>query len=381
MAIDFPNSPTSGQVFIAANGTSWQWNGTAWVAAGLSPAVITGAPNKLINPFMEIDQPHEGALVSAYGYVIDGWIYNTSTGALSAQRVTDAPTGYPNSIRLTVTTAAAVVAATTASIYQPIEADELVDTAFGTPNAQSLALAFWVKSSVAGTYSGNIRNAATNRSYVFNFTISSANTWTFIIQVIPGDTSGTWVTSGNAVGMYVSISFAVGSTYQTTPNAWVSGNFLGTSSTSTTWLNTNGATFQLGPCGLWVAAAAQPLLRTNFQQELARCQRYYEKSYSPGIALGTASNYLGAGALTTPVPATINWQQPITFKTTKRAVPTMTAYSPTTGAAGVLANYATGDVTATVANIGMNGLHMLALSLASTAGNVLYVHWVADARL
>lgn len=30
-ALDFPNSPTLNQVYTA-NGSSWSWNGTAWIA-------------------------------------------------------------------------------------------------------------------------------------------------------------------------------------------------------------------------------------------------------------------------------------------------------------------------------------------------------------
>lgn len=35
MNMDFPASPTEGQVF-ASGGTSWQWNGYAWIVYGTS---------------------------------------------------------------------------------------------------------------------------------------------------------------------------------------------------------------------------------------------------------------------------------------------------------------------------------------------------------
>jgi microcystin-dependent protein len=36
-AIDFPASPTVGQNFTAANGATYQWNGTVWLATGAQP--------------------------------------------------------------------------------------------------------------------------------------------------------------------------------------------------------------------------------------------------------------------------------------------------------------------------------------------------------
>lgn len=46
MAINFPNSPTTNQIYTTG-GFSWQWNGTSWVglgqSSGLGPTGPTGA--------------------------------------------------------------------------------------------------------------------------------------------------------------------------------------------------------------------------------------------------------------------------------------------------------------------------------------------------
>jgi hypothetical protein len=41
-AIDFPASPTVGQIFVAGNGVSYQWNGTIWIPIGATQALYVG---------------------------------------------------------------------------------------------------------------------------------------------------------------------------------------------------------------------------------------------------------------------------------------------------------------------------------------------------
>jgi len=236
---------------------------------------------------------------------------------------------------------------------------------------------------MAGTYSAALMNAAGNRSYPFNFTLV-ANTWTLITQTIPGDTTGTWVLSGNATGADLRVVQVAGSTNQGTANTWNASGALGTSSNSNTFFGTNGATFQLGPCGLWVAPAPQPLLRTSIQDELARCQRYYEKSYDVGTAPGTAAGTSSAGlvlwGITVNNITTASNIQP--YKVTKRANPTITMYSGTTGASGKVRDAIDNtDVTPTVALGGLNQFSFFVNP--STAGININIQsqWTADARL
>jgi hypothetical protein len=384
--INFPNSPTIGQLF-SAGGYIWRWDGTHWVS-GL-PTISN--PNKLINPFMEIDQANEGTAVafsaSTSGPTVDGWsITNAlSAGGVLVQRVTDAPPGYPNSLQLTMTAAGVTGAGTALDFEQRIEANSLVDIAFGTASAQPLSLAFWVKASIAGTYSACLRNSGTTRSYVFNFVISTANVWQLIIQSIPGDTGGTWVLVGANTGMFLDIVLNAGSSYQTTPNQWQTGNLIGTSSTSTTFATVNGATFQLGPCKLEVGSAATPMLRTSIQEELARCQRYYEKSYAYGTAPGTVSTGDQHWLYIVPVATTVGPQEGGTYiyKVTKRATPTITMYSSNSGASGKL--YDRMDNTDITGNLFANGPNYLcwygALSSSTQVNVQICGHFVADARL
>lgn len=354
---------------------------------------VGGNPNvnKLINPFLEIDQANEGASVSLTSglpsYIVDGWqvAFGGATGAVvSAQRVTTAPTGYPNSIKITVSTGGTFAAGSFLLARQPIEADNLIDTGFGTSAAQSLAVTFELMSSIAGVYSGAIQNFANSRSYPFNVTLSSANTWQKFTLVIPGDTGGTWVTSGNAGGMYLIITAVGGSTFQGTANSWAFANTFATASNTNSLLSTSGATFQVGPAKLEVSSLATPLVRTSAQQDFAICQRYYEKSYALGVKPGTA---VGAGAngiiFSSGSNNTLSGSMvfAVQMKVSKRASPTFTSFDGA-GSAGVFSYFTSswqngGTGSLVQANPNIVNFFMPGNSVAISFG----FDYTADARL
>jgi hypothetical protein len=284
-----------------------------------------------------------------------------------------------------VTTAGSMQTSTALVIEFRVEAQDLIDTQFGTSSATALSLVFWAKSSIAGIYSVDVRGVVSgtvNRSFVFNFTINTANTWQRITQVIPGDIAGTWDLSSNGVGLYVDITLAIASQYQTTPGSWQAGNFLGTSSTITNWLSTLNATFQVGPRKLEVGPAPTPILRTSMQQDLAGCQRYLEKSYNLGVAIGsTGSGFSGGSRQYIAGSGLTGGGSTAKFSVHKRSGPSVVLYSTITGAAGKIydVNNAV-DVTGTVDGVGMSNFDWYCTVTAGASIN-LQLHWVADSRL
>ena len=214
-------------------------------------------------------------------YAVDGWrVSNGGTNVLSAQQVTDAPPGYSNSLKLSVTTASASLAVGDyATLQHQIEGYRASRLAWGTTNAQPLTIGIWVKANRAGTYSGTVINGAANRSYMFSFVITTSLAWQFITTTIPGDTAGAW-TSDNTTGLYVIITLAAGTTYISPPGVWTAGFFLGVAGT------TNGVaattdTFQI--TGVVVvpgieapSAARAPFIMRPYDQELLTCQRHFE---------------------------------------------------------------------------------------------------------
>jgi hypothetical protein len=239
-----------------------------------------GFRNRIINGDMRIDQRNNGAsisLLSATGYAVDRWVtvaFGGTAGGFSAQRVTDAPAGFTNSLRITTTTAdASITAADNYQLVQVIEGFNTADLAFGTASASTVTLSFWVKSSLTGTHSGALVNSADNRSYVFTFSVSAANTWEYKTITIPGDTSGTWGT-GNGGGISVKFNLGGGSDFQGASGSWAAANDYAATG-AVQLVGTLNATFQLTGVQLEAGSVATPFERRDYGRELMMCQRYY----------------------------------------------------------------------------------------------------------
>jgi len=297
--------------------------------------------NRIINGDMRIDQRNAGAsvtLTNSVGYVVDRFrsvALGTSLG-FSTARSTTAPTGFVNSLLATVTTAKNPSSTDQARVNQYIEGFNVSDFGWGTASAVSITLSFWVRSSVIGTYCVAFSNAdSPTRSYVGTYTINSSNTWEYKTITVPGDTSGTW-TTGNSVGLGVSFSLGCGTSF----NAAASGTWYGAeyqqTAAQTLWINNASATFYLTGVQLEVGTAATPFERRQYGQELALCQRYYEKSYNINTVPGSSSDSLrfeGLIGFAKPV-SSFNEEFTTRFSVGKRSSTTVVVFNPDTGASG-----------------------------------------------
>jgi hypothetical protein len=247
--------------------------------------------NRLINGDMVIDQRNNGAAVTftslAELYTVDRWQgRNQTDGAFSMQQVADAPAGFTNSLRLTVTTAdASLAAGQYCQIRQAIEGFNAADLAWGTSAAQAITLSFWVKSSITGAFNIALTNSSNARGYTSQYNISSANTWEYKTVTIPGDTSGTWVTN-NGVGVRVAFTLGAGSSFIGTPNTWI-GEVMGSSGIGNV-MATNGATWQVTGVQLEKGTTATNFDVLPYGTELALCQRYFQLTETIG-GVATAS--------------------------------------------------------------------------------------------
>ena len=276
--------------------------------------------NLIINGDMSIDQRNGGAsqtIASANTYYIDRFLAREVTdGALTIDQDTTAPDGFTHSMKITTTTADASLSSTQrAYVVQKIEGYNISKLAFGTSSAKTITISFYVRSSLTGTFSGSILNEGENRSYVFEYTINSADTWERKTITIAGDTSGTWDTD-NTVGMLIYFSMGMGSTYSGSAGAW-SGNQLFASTGSTNLVSTLNATWFMTGLQIEQGDSATPFEHIPFDVNLQRCQRYLQKF----TCSDSSFNCFGTGIKTTSSAAEI----PVPLKTTMRAKPSVSS--------------------------------------------------------
>ena len=340
--------------------------------------------NRIINGAMVIDQRNAGASVTATGiaaagYTVDRWAYFVSAASkFTVQQNAGAvtlPTGFTNYLGATSSSAYSVLAADYFGLQQAIEGFNIADLGWGTANAKSITISFWAYSSLTGTFSGSLRNpTAYNRSYIFSYSIPVANTWTQISVTITGDTTGTWVTN-NSTGIVLFFSLGAGSTYSGTAGSWTSGNLISATG-ATSVVGTSGATFYITGVQLEVGSSATGFEYRQYGTELALCQRYFEKTYAITTKPGTVTS-----SLTTigSFPGAYSTWFNFTFQANKRAEPTMTSYSPSSGATGNMSVNMSSDVA--IAAFIAGGVNQACAYAAYTGNASLYVHMTASSEL
>ncbi len=290
---------------------------------------FVGMKNRIINGAMVIDQRNAGASFSvataADVYALDRWCAagQSADGVFTVQQDTVAPAGFKNSMKVTVTTADSSIGASQYYVMQQmIEGLNCADLGFGTANASTITLSFWVRSSVTGTFGGSLRNASFDRNYPFSYTINSANTWEQKTITIAGDTSGTWST-GITTGIRITWSLGDGSNRLGAAGVWANGNISGVTG-QTNLIATNGATWYITGVQLEKGSTATSFDYRPYGTELALCQRYYEKSYEIDVVPST-NTYVGRATAVAVAASSTQLDQSgsINFKVTKRSAPTL----------------------------------------------------------
>jgi hypothetical protein len=361
--------------FDASGGSNAVFSGVA------SPPNSMGFRNRILNGNMVIDQRNAGAsqaVTTSNVYCVDRWGVRASTGSgHTVQQTTTAPVGFINSLRFTTGTGASPAAGDVNWLLQQIEGLNVADFGWGTANAVSITVGFWVRSSLTGTFGGAIQNNANNRSYPFTYTISAANTFEFKTVTVPGDTSGTWLTN-NAAGIFLYLSMGMGSTYRGTAGVWASADYRGATG-ETNVVGTSGATFFLTGVQLEAGSVATPFERRDYGRELMMCQRYYQKSYNTDVAPGTNTT---TGAKTSRVYSTDTFlpQMETRLLVSMRASPTVTWYT-TSGTSGSI-NVGGGTNTVnTQYDTAMNSTGWLLVNGSVSSGSQITGQFAASAEL
>ena len=344
--------------------------------------------NLIINGAMQVAQRGTSAtgVGTAVAYnTVDRWRFadaSDPTARFTETQSTDAPDGFSNSRKFEVTTADSAVEADEQQYTDHfIEGQDLQHLGYGTSSAKKLTLSFYVKASVAQTYGLNIQMHDGGGSYYgVSYAVNAADTWERKTITINGNTSLS-IDNDNGRGLRVKFGLNVGSNYisGTDATGWsASGNEYG--SHSNTWVGTVGNTWQITGVQLEVGEKATPFEHRSFGDELAKCQRYFCRSYAYGTATGSSGNN-GAISSTAYGAAAYASAGTAVFPVEMRATPTTTIYG-TGGTAGKV-NADSGEGTGQVTFV--NSRHAFILRNNDSTGvsvNVfLKAHYVADAEL
>ena len=345
--------------------------------AELGAAYDSGAlsnRNLVINGGMQVWQRATSATTTvntAYNTVDRFKFYTDSDGSFTSEQSTGhrGDTGHDTALKCVCTgTDTSLGATQAASVSTRLEAQNLQHLRYGTSNAKTLTVSFWVRSSKTGIYSFALtKNDATAYNLVSEYTINSANTWEHKTISIPALTVSS-IANDNGVGLSIEFALAYGSTYRTsTLDQWMTDNDFA-STNQVNWLDSTSNNWYLTGFQIEVGSEATPFEHRSFGQELALCQRYYHAYSNAGQtdALYFTSPYGLHSSTIDPPNTTLSTQQELPV--TMRAQPSVTA----TLNAGTL-NRAGGN----------NGGSVVTFQVASSSSGTAYTvnTYAADAEL
>ena len=278
------------QITLGTDGFA-QINGVAMPSSG-----PLSSRNLIVNGGMQVAQRTTSlAMTSSSGdsYVLDRFLYRIAVGGggVTYSQSTDAPTGFSNSLKLDVTTADTDLGASDQyKLEYRIEGLDVAHLEWGTANAQTVTLSFWVKSNLTGNTQVSVANNSNNRYYVAPFTIDSSDTWEKKTLTIEGDTSGTWSTD-NGIGIRLRWG-SFGSSFETSSlDQWVTetSNQLNQRSDSPiNFVSSDSNEFFITGLQLEVGQVATPFEHRSFGDELRRCQRYFQSMNVANMKFTTA---------------------------------------------------------------------------------------------
>jgi len=263
--------------------------------------------NLIINGGMQVAQrsslafAHDGNIA---GYSeVDRYRLETASlgewdGTLTQHDMTSAElntTGFGKALKLTTGTAESSIGSDDlVYITQKIEAQNLQHLQYGTASAKTVTLSFWVKTSVAGTYSLGLYKAdGTARTITATYTTTGTG-WEYKTITFAGDTDATGtIVNDNGAGFYLFWVLATGSTYDSSENTswhnYANASF-GGGHAQDGIITTGAATFYITGVQLEIGSVATPFEHRDFADVELRCQRYFLSVGEAGGSLTTESD-------------------------------------------------------------------------------------------
>jgi len=274
----------------------------------LTNSQIGGRRNIIINGSAIVSQrsTSTASLSSGNNFVLDRTRFQlTNGGTWTMSQSTTVPTGqgFSHSLKLDCTTADTSLGSTDYLLVQQlIEGQDVQQFAFGTSDAKSVTVSFWIRSNKTGTYTLEVQQQNSSNGFYQNaktFTISSANTWEKKEITFVGNTSQNIINS-NAVGFYVTIWLGTGTSR--TSGTFTNGTWHNTTANRISSSNVNLADstdneLYLTGLQMEVGEQATPFEHRSFGEELALCQRYFQYHVSTSTAARYYADQYSNGTL------------------------------------------------------------------------------------
>jgi len=253
----------------------------------LTNSQIGGRRNIVINGAMQVAQraTQVTGLGAADGYhTLDRWnmeIGDTSAGRFTMDQIADGPSGFANSLKLTTTTAdTSIAAGEFLKLEQRFEGKDLQQLKKGTSDAEKVTVSFYVKGNAAATYTCELEDVDNTRSINQAFAVTTD--WTRVILTFAADTSDPLDNDVNN-SLKLNIWLHGGATYSGgtfVSNAWkdiVENTRMAESHTSI--FDSDARTFFITGVQMEVGSQATPFEHRSFGEELALCERYFQKHF------------------------------------------------------------------------------------------------------
>ena len=300
---------------------------------GDSVADKLGNRNLIINGAMQVAQRGTSSTgQTASGFLVDRFNNGiSSAGTWTISQSTDVPDGFANSIKYDCTTANTSLGST-AQLYlvQKVEAQNLQHLDYGSSAAQAITFSFYFKTNKTGVYTAELFQADASRSIGFEVNVTQTG-WQRYEFVVPGDTAGT-INNDSGVGLWCFLWLAGGSNYTSgtfNNGTWatnVHANRLSSSQVNFADSTSNECFFT--GVQLETGSVATPFEHRSFGDELARCRRYYQTSFtsSPGTGNTDNTGIVLAGGSTTGNTTTFLGPAHVQLAPSMRTAPTVTIY-------------------------------------------------------
>jgi len=326
----------SGTLYFTSAGVSvFQAN------SSVSTTISDTNRNVIINGAMQVAQrvTSQASITASTYYTADRFLTSLSSLGTWTQSVeADAPTGsgLRKSLKMLCTTADASPAAGDFHLIQQlIEGQNLQQFAKGTASAKPFALSFWVKSNVTGTYIAELNDSDNNRQVSFAYTVSVSATWEKKTITFPADITGAF-DNDNASSLGCNFWLGAGTSWTsgTLQNTWVSNVSANRAVGQTNLAAATSNYWQVTGVQLEVGSVPTPFEFENIGETIAKCERYYQKSYNDGVAVATNTNngLFGTGSVGNASGLHLN---NVYFKVDMRTTPTIQLWvEAATGGAG-----------------------------------------------